>query len=49
MDITIKTVPAIDTQAWPNEIAVGYLTGWMRRYDAILPSNTLRRPSCSPI
>ena len=35
MDITIKTVPAIDTQAWPNEIAVGYLTGWMRRYDAI--------------
>ena len=26
MDITIKTVPAIDTQAWPNEIAVGYLT-----------------------
>jgi len=35
MGITIKTVPAIDTQAWPNEIAVGYLTGWMRRYDAI--------------
>ena len=33
MDITIKTVPTMDTTQWPNEMAVGYLTGWMRRYD----------------
>ena len=33
MDITIKTVPAMDITQWPNEIAIGYLTGWMRRYD----------------
>ena len=23
----------MDTTQWPNEMAVGYLTGWMRRYD----------------
>ena len=34
MDITVLLVPAIDTQAWPNEMVIGYLTGWVRRYDA---------------
>ena len=27
MDITIKTVPTIDTTQWPNEMAVGYTDG----------------------
>jgi hypothetical protein len=26
-------VPSVDTTQWPNEIYVGYATGWMRRYD----------------
>ena len=33
MEIPVTLVPSIDTQAWPNEIYVGYATGWMRRYD----------------
>ena len=34
MDITINLVPAMDTTQWPNEMVIGYLTGWVRRYDA---------------
>ena len=33
MEIPVTLVPSIDAQAWPNEIYVGYATGWMRRYD----------------
>ena len=33
MEIPVSLVPSIDAQAWPNEIYVGYATGWMRRYD----------------
>ena len=40
MDITIKTVPTMDTTQWPNEMAVGYLTGWMRRYDTEFDTET---------
>ena len=31
MDITILQVPAMDTTQWPNEMVIGYLTGWVRR------------------
>ena len=34
MDITINLVPSMDTTQWPNEMVIGYLTGWVRRYDA---------------
>ena len=33
MDIPVILVPSVDTTQWPNEIFVGYATGWMRRYD----------------
>ena len=40
MEIPVTLVPSIDAQAWPNEIYVGYATGWMRRYDQeFVPDN----------
>ena len=34
MDIPVILVPYLDMTHWPNEIYVGYATGWLRRYDA---------------
>lgn len=33
-------VPGVDATQWPNEIYVGYATGWMRRYDAAFDEET---------
>ena len=33
MEIPVNLVPSVDVTQWPNEIYVGYATGWMRRYD----------------